>query len=37
VTIGRLLAAYRDGTQDPREVVARAYERARSAAQPAWI
>jgi len=37
VSIERLLAAYRDGSQDPGEVVARAYERARSASQPAWI
>jgi allophanate hydrolase len=37
VTIQRLLAGYRDGSQDPQEVVARAYERARSASQPAWI
>jgi allophanate hydrolase len=37
VDIERLLAGYRDGSQDPQEVVARAYERARSAAQPAWI
>ncbi len=35
--IERLLAGYRDGTQAPEEVVARAYERARSASQPAWI
>jgi allophanate hydrolase len=37
VSIERLLAGYRDGTQDPDEVVARAFERARSASQPAWI
>jgi allophanate hydrolase len=37
VTIERLLAGYRDGSQDPGEVVARAYARARSASQPAWI
>jgi allophanate hydrolase len=37
VSIERLLAGYRDGSQDPGEVVARAYERARSASQPAWI
>jgi allophanate hydrolase len=37
VGIEQLLAGYRDGTQDPQEVVARAYERARSASQPAWI
>jgi allophanate hydrolase len=37
VTIERLLAGYRDGGLDPQEVVARAYERARSASQPAWI
>src|SRR4051812_39556059 len=37
MTIERLLAGYRDGSEDPAEVVARAYERARSAAQPAWI
>ena len=35
--IAALLAGYRDGTQKPGEVVARAYERARSAAGPAWI
>jgi len=35
--ISALLAGYRDGTQKPAEVVARAYERARSAAGPAWI
>jgi allophanate hydrolase len=37
VSIARLLADYRDGSADPAQVVARAYERARSAAQPAWI
>jgi allophanate hydrolase len=37
VSIGRLLADYRDGSADPAQVVARAYERARSSAQPAWI
>jgi allophanate hydrolase len=37
VTVDGLLASYRDGSQDPAEVVARAYERARSAAGPAWI
>src|SRR4051812_21159889 len=37
MTVERLLAGYRDGSEDPAEVVARAYERARSAAQPAWI
>jgi allophanate hydrolase len=37
MTIERLLAGYREGTEDPAEVVARAYERARSAAEPAWI
>jgi allophanate hydrolase len=37
VSIARLLADYRDGTSDPVEVVARAYERARSASGPAWI
>jgi allophanate hydrolase len=35
--IARLLADYRDGASDPAEVVAHAYERARSASQPAWI
>jgi allophanate hydrolase len=35
--IGRLLAGYRDGASDPAEVVAHAYERARSASEPAWI
>lgn len=37
MTIERLLAGYRDSAQDPQEVVAHAYERARSASQPAWI
>jgi allophanate hydrolase len=37
MSIEQLLAGYRDGSQDPAEVVARAYERARSTAQPAWI
>jgi allophanate hydrolase len=37
VTVEGLLAGYRDGSQDPEEVIARAYERARSAAGPAWI
>ena len=37
MSIAALLAGYRDGSQDPAEVVARAYERARSAAGPAWI
>jgi len=37
VSIGRLLAGYRDGSSDAGQVVAHAYERARSAAQPAWI
>ena len=37
MSIERLLAGYRDGSEDPEEVVARAYERARSAVQPAWI
>ncbi|MDX6677925.1 MAG: allophanate hydrolase [Solirubrobacteraceae bacterium] len=37
MSIARLLADYRDGASDPAEVVARAYERARSASQPAWI
>ena len=37
MSIEGLLAGYRDGSQDPAEVVARAYERARSAAGPAWI
>lgn len=36
-SIGALLTGYRDGTLDPQEVVAHAYERARSAAGPAWI
>ena len=35
--IAALLAAYADGSQDPAEVVAYAYERAQSAAGPAWI
>ena len=37
VSIEGLLAGYRDGSRDPAEVVARAYERARSATGPAWI
>jgi allophanate hydrolase len=37
VSVEGLLASYRDGSQDPAEAVARAYERARSAAGPAWI
>ncbi|MDX6682732.1 MAG: allophanate hydrolase [Solirubrobacteraceae bacterium] len=37
MSIARLLADYRDGSSDPAQVVARAYESARSAAQPAWI
>jgi len=37
MSIEGLLAGYRDGSQDPAEVVAHAYERARSAAGPAWI
>ena len=37
MSIARLLADYRDGSSDPAEVVARAYERARAAAGPAWI
>ncbi len=37
MSVESLLAGYRDGSQDPAEVVARAYERARSAAGPAWI
>ncbi|MEA2223794.1 MAG: allophanate hydrolase [Solirubrobacteraceae bacterium] len=37
MSIARLLAGYREGSQDPAEVVAHAYERARSAAAPAWI
>ncbi len=36
-SIAALLAAYRAGTQDPAQVVARAYEAAHSAAGPAWI
>jgi len=36
-SIAALLAAYCDGSQDPAEVVACAYERARAAAGPAWI
>jgi allophanate hydrolase len=36
-SIAALLAGYRDGTLDPAEVVAHAYERARAAAGPAWI
>ena len=36
-TIAAVLADYRAGVQDPAEVVTRAYERARSAAGPAWI
>ena len=37
MSIARLLADYRDGSTDPAQVVARAYERARAAAGPAWI
>ncbi len=37
MNIDGLLAGYRDGSQQPAEVVARAYERARCAAGPAWI
>jgi allophanate hydrolase len=37
MTIERLLASYRTGAEDPADVVARAYERALSAVQPAWI
>ncbi|HEV7805252.1 MAG TPA: allophanate hydrolase [Solirubrobacteraceae bacterium] len=37
MSIARLLADYRDGSSDPAQVIARAYERARSASQPAWI
>jgi len=37
VSIERLLASYRDGSSGPAEVVARAYEQARSTSQPAWI
>lgn len=36
-TIAELLADYRDGSADPAEVVACAYERAGGCAQPAWI
>jgi allophanate hydrolase len=37
MTIAKLLADYRDGCADPEQVVARAYERAGGAAEPAWI
>ena len=37
MSIAALLAAYCDGSLEPAEVIARAYERARSAAGPAWI
>ncbi len=37
MSIAALLARYRDGSLEPAEVAARAYERARSAAGPAWI
>ncbi len=37
MSIAALLAGYRDGSLDPKEMAARAYERARSAAGPAWI
>jgi allophanate hydrolase len=37
MSIDALLASYRDGSRHPAEVVAHAYERARSAAGPAWI
>lgn len=36
-SVESLLADYRAGVQDPAEVVARAYERARAASGPAWI
>ena len=37
MSIDGLLAGYRDGSQDPAQVVERAYEQARSAASPAWV
>jgi allophanate hydrolase len=37
VSIERLLADYRDGSSDPAQVVACAYEQARSSSQPVWI
>jgi allophanate hydrolase len=37
VSIARLIAAYRDGTADPADVVVQAYERARATAEPTWI
>ncbi|MEO6277381.1 allophanate hydrolase [Roseateles sp.] len=37
MSIARLIAAYRDGSTDPGEVVARAYERARATSEPTWI
>jgi len=37
MTIAQLLADYRDGSADPPQVVARAYERAAGAAEPTWI
>lgn len=37
MTIDALLAGYRDGSREPADVVAQAYEHARSAAGPAWI
>jgi allophanate hydrolase len=37
MSIAELLARYRDGSADPAQVVARAYERAGGAAEPAWI
>ncbi len=37
MSIERLLADYRDGSTDPAQVVGRAYERARSSSDPAWI
>ena len=37
VSIARLIGAYRNGTADPADVVAQAYERAGATAEPTWI
>lgn len=37
MTVAELLTGYRDGSLDPEEVVARAYERARTTGAPTWI
>ncbi len=37
MSIARLIAGYRDGSSDPADIVARAYERARGTSEPTWI